>query len=1098
MAKVSLYPERETVSGTDQLYLFAEGRDWRAKFSTVLSSLLGGGAFLEAGTAPGNLVSLDANGLIPLGLLPEEALSGGEGGGTGDVIGPSGATADHVAVFDGPTGKVIKAGPALGSAAELNAGTGANEVLKLDGDGRLDASLVKNLPTVGGPTVTDYSLPIFPESYAGTARQKITAAATAAAADPTRMLYLKDTYEVDEAITLSIPEGQKLRVRGPGVIKTIANIATTLSVIAVWPAAVAATAAEITTRNFPGSVSGATECWRITVPGNSIPINALVKVVADDAIPGEINASRRVGEVLRVADKDGGDLYLAGRPIDSYATNIRVQRVPEATALDWDGPTFAATPGQTGWRGTQFVVRGFVGGRIRSAVDTGYDIGLQLQSCVQTDVRFRARDMLNRIASLGSFGYGVQDCCGWFNRIDVDGSANVRHASTTGTFTASAGDDTWKYGRVVGSTYTGSVMASTGAALDLHPSAYGCTLYNVGAPGSIIGEDSAGAAYQLRGRFSQIINGFAAGTQHGLQVWAQADGDCWDQTAINWRYTGYGDSIRVGSESTAYKVQRFSAIGGVHRCSNLRTFFVNQVDNAMFDSVAVRPFGSNSGACGWISGAGVDVLHINRPRIDLAQHTGNFDLVSFTTGVNANTLIIIDSPILTNWSGKLRSWVNGAGTTNRVLLINLPRDVIPSIGDVINGGSLASVEKRQYLDGSAGLTRAALQTLAASTAEGPAAGDALAQILAAKTGEQVIVPPSAALDPSHVLNAARQWVPPGTPSVAEIRAALGIFDADGKIPLSNIVAPPGYQFVLIASDPSMPDGTQFIPSLIRTSGNASMIDATALGLPPDLPSQMIVGVNFILPAYSPSNQGIDFDLTTAPASASAISGYEIDFDNFANDPISIPAGAAMPFRQRFTPDIGASLDFSGVWQWGVASWAQRVRLRAVNAAGGGPWSDWQTVTVDQTTNYFFPDADWGFTEQRAADASADGLTFTSVSSSRLLPAGWSLECYAGPLTYNATNATAIMAAAIPITPGNDLLSLTGGAVGSSRYATLFMRGPGSADRHRVSNEKRIVVQGRYAASAMYNTIDPDNTAYWSGAVVASNTINSDNTAEYAS
>lgn len=39
--------------------------------------------------------------------------SGGGGGGTGDVVGPAGATNNHVALFDGATGKLIKDGGAL-------------------------------------------------------------------------------------------------------------------------------------------------------------------------------------------------------------------------------------------------------------------------------------------------------------------------------------------------------------------------------------------------------------------------------------------------------------------------------------------------------------------------------------------------------------------------------------------------------------------------------------------------------------------------------------------------------------------------------------------------------------------------------------------------------------------------------------------------------------------------------------------------------------------------------------------------------------------------------------------------------------------------
>lgn len=41
----------------------------------------------------------------------------GEGGGSGDVVGPASSTDSHVALFDGVTGKLLKDGGALGTAA---------------------------------------------------------------------------------------------------------------------------------------------------------------------------------------------------------------------------------------------------------------------------------------------------------------------------------------------------------------------------------------------------------------------------------------------------------------------------------------------------------------------------------------------------------------------------------------------------------------------------------------------------------------------------------------------------------------------------------------------------------------------------------------------------------------------------------------------------------------------------------------------------------------------------------------------------------------------------------------------------------------------
>lgn len=67
----------------------------------------------------------------------------GGGSGTGDVVGPASATADHFATFDGTTGKLIKDGGAKGTAAALNvaaSGDAASGEVVKGNDTRLTAN----------------------------------------------------------------------------------------------------------------------------------------------------------------------------------------------------------------------------------------------------------------------------------------------------------------------------------------------------------------------------------------------------------------------------------------------------------------------------------------------------------------------------------------------------------------------------------------------------------------------------------------------------------------------------------------------------------------------------------------------------------------------------------------------------------------------------------------------------------------------------------------------------------------------------------------------------------------------------------------------
>jgi hypothetical protein len=127
---------------------------------------LGTAAALNVGTGAGEVVQLDGSSRLP-------AVDGSQLTGlpSGDVAGPASAADSGVALFDGTTGKLLKDGgalaavalsgdyddlsdkPTLGTAAALDVGTGALDVVQLDGDAKLpavDGSQLTNLPVPSG------------------------------------------------------------------------------------------------------------------------------------------------------------------------------------------------------------------------------------------------------------------------------------------------------------------------------------------------------------------------------------------------------------------------------------------------------------------------------------------------------------------------------------------------------------------------------------------------------------------------------------------------------------------------------------------------------------------------------------------------------------------------------------------------------------------------------------------------------------------------------------------------------------------------------------------------------------------------------------
>ncbi len=309
---------------------------------------------------------------------------------------------------------------------------------------------------------------------------------------------------------------------------------------------------------------------------------------------------------------------------------------------------------------------------------------------------------------------------------------------------------------------------------------------------------------------------------------------------------------------------------------------------------------------------------------------------------------------------------------------------------------------------------------------------------------------------------------PDAPGGAEIVEALKARAGAERLGLESVRPIDGYRFLLISNEVDLSPGEQFIPSVMRVDTDAMLLSAVALGVNDELPAKMVVGTNFEVLVYDPVDQTIDINTTASPTSSQPITHTDIDLETYADDPFSIPAGTAMPFGLPFTPrarDEGAPYDFSSIWQWGVPTFTKRFRLRAVSGAGEGIWSDWQAVTIDQSTSYYLGDSAWDFEEDRAASASANGLTLTSISPSRVVPDGWSLYAYAGPLPYNATNAAAIEAAARAIVPGGTLFSTASATVGTALFAMLFLKSDDSVFKHPASSQKQLTVQGRYLPGA---------------------------------
>ena len=228
---------------------------------------------------------------------------------------------------------------------------------------------------------------------------------------------------------------------------------------------------------------------------------------------------------------------------------------------------------------------------------------------------------------------------------------------------------------------------------------------------------------------------------------------------------------------------------------------------------------------------------------------------------------------------------------------------------------------------------------------------------------------------------------------------------------------------------------------------------------PGAPRQMVVGTNYSAPVQYEDSHRVDVNIITAPAATgSPVSHYEIFFEG-AERIVRIQAGAPMPAAVDFTPTL-----YPDIWQWGVASWSAKFRIRAVAQDGStGVLSAVTNVTIDQDDGYFIPNADWTFSEERDSTAAGGvaGRGRVSIPSNFAVPAGVTLRSYIGTMNYADSESHDEIHSALNspvLVPGTARLG-EGNSLTNQVFAVLLYEGPIAGQWHQASNVKSFIVQG---------------------------------------
>ena len=353
-------------------------------------------------------------------------------------------------------------------------------------------------------------------------------AAIQGAIDVGRTVFLpKGRYKVTRSLTENTDGVLKLVAADQAVLVQSEDVKTINVTIAYTDETTVTTLTAAATFDFGGG-SNSNVTSLLLPDASAFAVDDVVKVFSDDVAPGT-GANERMGEHGIIGGKSGNTLYLKSQLqlSGSYTSNIRIAKIGSSNVLISGVEFDSATEGDAAlWDSDHVFIEGCNAPVLNSVkVVRGYGAAIVVKSCFNSLVSdLDVSGLLNDTAN-NRFGYAVKDHSSNGTLVTSPRVQKGRHAYTTAQTSLTAGStDTASYGktmfaRVIG----GQAFGVLGVAWDFHSDALKCEFLNCFAHGSVVGDTSEGAGFQLRGRNNRIIGGGAYGCQVGLNIFQDFD-----------------------------------------------------------------------------------------------------------------------------------------------------------------------------------------------------------------------------------------------------------------------------------------------------------------------------------------------------------------------------------------------------------------------------------------------------------------------------------------------------------------------------------------------------------------------------------------------
>lgn len=360
----------------------------------------------------------------------------------------------------------------------------------------------------------------------GDASSAIQDAINEAQGDPTKVLWLTNTYPVNALVATDA-----LRVDGGGTLTPFDEPSSPL--LSITRAALTnktISAFLDTTIDLSNGDGITTTVTRLTVSNTtSLLVGQIVRITSTDATTG-VAANKRGRAAMIISIDTGNNYVYLDRILDlTFTTSPKMWVYDDAmqTVIENINFTVAQVDAfDNDWDFDYLYLEGLVTPIVRNLFARNItNSGLFLAGCVTPIVdKSTFLDGRNR-ADLSIPGYGIQDAGSHLTKITSSFFRNVRHGVTTIGRTTD-NNNPWTFGGTYG--LLGQALTAQGcgsAAFDTHPDAALCGYSQCQAAGGWGAFDSAMAGFQLRGDQCFVSDCQAEGTEYGIILHASTSGE---------------------------------------------------------------------------------------------------------------------------------------------------------------------------------------------------------------------------------------------------------------------------------------------------------------------------------------------------------------------------------------------------------------------------------------------------------------------------------------------------------------------------------------------------------------------------------------------